>query len=108
MSNPNPVFRFKKGDPRINRKGRPKNFDAARALFLEIGNEVLSGEVKGVYTETTRVQAIIRDWLTSNNFQKQKAAIEYMFGKVPDKTELTGKDGEPITWRQFIESSSND
>ncbi len=32
--------RFTKGDPRINRNGRPKSFDALRALAQEIAHEV--------------------------------------------------------------------
>ena len=30
---------FVKGDPRINRKGRPKSFDALRSLAQEIAHE---------------------------------------------------------------------
>jgi len=84
---------FVKGDPRINRGGRPKSFDAARALVLQLGNEVLEGKDGAKFT---RFQLIIRDWLASGNFQKQKAALELAFGKVPDKTELTGENGEQL------------
>ena len=76
---------FVKGDPRINRGGRPKSFDAARALVLQLGNEVLEGKDGAKFT---RFQLIIRDWLASGNFQKQKAALELAFGKVPDKVDL--------------------
>lgn len=85
---------FTKGDARINRKGRPRSFDALRALVLEIGNEVITNKDGSV--QTTRIQAIIRDWFVSNNFQKQKAILEIAFGKVPDQVELTGKDGGVI------------
>lgn len=84
---------FVKGDSRINRGGRPKSFDAARALVLQLGNEVLEGKDGAKFT---RFQLIIRDWLASGNFQKQKAALELAFGKVPDKVELGGKDGERL------------
>jgi hypothetical protein len=92
---------FVKGDPRINRGGRPKSFDAARALVLQLGNEVLEGKDGAKFT---RFQLIIRDWLASGNFQKQKAALELAFGKVPDKTELTGILNLIIDW----DASDND
>ena len=86
---------FVKGDTRINRKGRPKSFDALRAYVLEVGNEIVSSKDGSV--QTTRIQGIVRDWLTSGNFQKQKAILEIAFGKVPDKVEVSGKDGGAIT-----------
>jgi len=60
---------------------------------LQLGNEVLEGKDGAKFT---RFQLIIRDWLASGNFQKQKAALELAFGKVPDKTELTGENGEQL------------
>ena len=38
--NRKPGGKFVKGDPRINRNGRPKSFDALRALAQEIAHEV--------------------------------------------------------------------
>ena len=60
---------FVKGDPRINRKGRPKSFDALRSLAQEIAHEaakqskeqgggpvVIDGHV------VTVTEAIMRQW----------------------------------------------
>jgi hypothetical protein len=95
-----PGVPFKKGDPRINRKGRPKSFDALRALAQEIANEaakkrdgepiILDGHI------VTVAEAILRQWSTSNNPMLQMRFIEITYGKVPDVHELTGKDGNVI------------
>ena len=75
---------FKKGDPRINRKGRPRNFDALRELAQQIGHEpVTIGDKRLTVTE-----AILRQWAQSKNPQLQRAFIEIAFGKVPDKVDL--------------------
>lgn len=86
---------FKKGDPRINRKGRPKSFDALRALAQQIAHE-RSGAIAKDGHELTVAEAIMRQWAQSKNPQLQRAFIEVAFGKVPDRTELTGADGAPI------------
>ena len=90
---------FTKGDPRINRKGRPKNFDALRELALQIAHEV--AQHKGIDAvingkKVSVAEAILRKWASSGNHQLQKAFIEIAFGKVPDITEITGKEGEPV------------
>ena len=77
---------FTKGDARINRGGRPKNFDMFRHLAQQMGNEVLTSADGTI--SITRVQAILRDWMTSKDPRKQLAFIEYAFGKVPASVEL--------------------
>jgi hypothetical protein len=92
---------FVKGDKRINRKGRPKSFDALRALAQQIAHEeatksngqplVIDGHV------VTVAEAIMRQWATSKDPRLVQAFIQYAFGKVPDKQELTGRDGAAVT-----------
>ena len=90
---------FVKGDPRINRKGRPKSFDQLRQLAQQIAHEeakkgdepiVIGGHV------VTVSEAILRQWATSKDPRLQQAFIAYAYGRVPDKTELTGEDGQAI------------
>ena len=84
---------FVPGDPRINRKGRPKTFNALRALAVQIATEAINPANE---LDMVKAEAIIRDWMSSTDFQKQKAALELAYGKVPDKTEITGRDGSAI------------
>lgn len=72
---------FVKGDPRINRKGRPRNFDALRELAQQIAHEKIT-EVNG--HGATVAEMILRKWASSNNPKLQRAFIEVAFGKVPD------------------------
>ena len=99
---------FVKGDPRINRNGRPRTFDALQKLTIELAHEVATTKdgapvVRNEH-KVTVVEAVLRQWLQSGNFQKQKAALEIAFGKVPDVTRLEGKDGGPI---EFIVKYAN-
>ena len=79
---------FTKGDPRINRKGRPKSFDALRELAQEIAHEKAKNSDGKVIVHdghaVTVAEAIMRKWASSNNPQLQKAFVEIAFGKVPD------------------------
>lgn len=91
---------FQKGDPRINRKGRPKSFDALRELAQAIAHEeakdksgkeiVINGKL------ATITEAILRKWAASGDPKLQQAFIEVAYGKTPTVTELTGKGGEPL------------
>ena len=80
---------FTKGDPRINRKGRPKDFDGARELARVIAQEKAkykNGDPVVINEHVlTIVETIFRDWATSGNFQKQKAFLAYAYGEPPSQ-----------------------
>jgi hypothetical protein len=125
MANHNPPAKpfTGKNDPRINRKGRPKSFDAWRALLLEIAAEPavqrdkennvkrlvkiqipLVKDGKPVLDEygvpvmvdhyATNAEIIARQWMSDP--KNQRDFVEGAFGKVPQPVEHTGKDGGPI------------
>lgn len=99
MANPNPTKPFTKGDPRINRKGRPRSFDALRELAQEIAHETAQAGGADVIVsghKVTVAEAILRQWAMSKNPQLQRAFIEVAYGKVPDRVEMSGSDGGPI------------
>jgi len=75
---------FVKGDPRINRKGRPRSFDELRKLGQAIAHETVTDK-RG--ERITVAEAILWSWAESKQPILQKAFIEYAFGKVPDKLE---------------------
>jgi len=84
---------FVKGDPRINRKGRPRSFDALRALAQEIAHETATKDGMPLIIEGHKVtvaEAILRTWALSKNAQLVKGFIEIAYGKVPDAVDLAG------------------
>lgn len=95
MANPQNLKPFKPGDPRINRKGRPKSFDMARELAQIIGGEPLIGE-GGKYIINrnnqivTRFEAIFRDLSGSRDVRKQELFLYYAIGKPRDELEISG------------------
>lgn len=86
---------FGKGDPRINRKGRPKTFDALRTLAQQVAHEaaLVGGEPLVINGHTVSVaEAILRQWAQSRNWQLQRQFIEVAFGKVPDDVHINDKE----------------
>lgn len=98
---------FQKGDARINRKGRPRSFDALRALGQQLANEDLTDRdgqpviVNG--HKLTRIEGIMRAWSSSKDPRLQMAFVEVAYGKVPNVTEVTGAEGGPVTFRVVYE-----
>jgi len=92
---------FQKGDTRINRKGRPSDFNAARALGQQIANEELTGKdgepviING--HRVTKIEAILRSWAQSKDPRLQIFFFEIAYGKVPNPVEISGPDKSDIT-----------
>lgn len=99
MTNTRKPGTFAKGDVRINRKGRPKSFDALRALAQQIAHEAALKNGEPLVIEghiITVTEAILRTWAQSKDPRLQQAFIEVAFGKVPQRQELSGPDGNVI------------
>lgn len=96
---------FKRGDPRINRLGRPKTFDAARELAQQIAHEVARVGGSEVVIDGHRVtvtEAILRQWATSKDSRLQQAFMEYAYGKPPVVTKVQGDENAPLRI-QFVD-----
>jgi hypothetical protein len=97
---------FIKGDPRINRKGRPKSFDALRELAKQIAHEVATakdehGVIQPIIMDghkVTNAEMVMRAWLKSGKPQLQQGFIEIAFGKVPTPIEIRD-------WREAAKAS---
>lgn len=76
----------------INRNGtKLRDFAMFRAAAIKIANEEV--EVGKNKEKMPIYEAILRQWAQSKNPQLQMAFIAYAFGKVPDRSEITGADG---------------
>lgn len=74
---------FVKGDPRINRKGRPKSFDQLRALAQMIANEAGATDADG--TPHSNAEMALRKLMKDDT----KLFLEIAFGKVPNLLDVT-------------------
>lgn len=90
---------FVKGDPRINRKGRPKSADALKDLIQSILHEAATnaaGEkiLIGGHA-VTNLEMILRGMM--KNPRHVETLLDRAYGKVPQALEHSGPDGGPIT-----------
>ena len=86
---------FAKGDPRINRKGRPKTFDALRSLAQQISHEEIRGEtgepiVIDGHTVTV-TESIMRSWAASKDPRLQMKFVEIAFGNALVEHKVSGE-----------------
>ena len=101
---------FVKGDPRINRKGRPKSFDQLRSLAQEIAHEAAKQGGQPVVIDghtVTVTEAIMRQWAMSKDPRLQQKFIEVAYGQVPSVTRLEGQDGGPMIIKVVYENEDN-
>ncbi len=93
---------FVKGDPRINRKGRPvRGMDELKREWQDVWSEIMFDsnnlpiidEVTG--KKLTRLKARMRIATSSRNTQEFRTALEYAYGKPKEEIDLTS-GGEPI------------
>jgi len=98
MANEQNLKPFKKGDPRINRNGRPKSFDKLRQLAQKISHEPIADGAS-----MTAIEAILRQMAHDNPAR----FIEIAFGKVPDIEEHSGKVEIVVTYRNQSSDSTS-
>jgi len=70
---------FTKGDPRINRKGRPKKSALLYAIFKK---QAFAKADNFMLPNLTCLEAIAHDWLNSDDYKKQRAALKILFGNL--------------------------
>lgn len=87
---------FVKGDRRINRKGRPKSFDAMRTLAQQIAHEVTADG-------WTQVESILRKLAEDD----PKHFLEIAFGRVPTPLQHSGAEGDSVIRVEYAKGYAN-
>ncbi len=101
---------FVKGDPRINRKGRPK----VGETFAEYVRDFMEAEHEGKGTIVAEMMAIAVSRAKRGQFQFWEQLVNRAYGKVPDKVEMNTQekpdlskltDEELQIWMRLLEKS---
>lgn len=87
---------FVKGDPRINRKGRPKSADALKSLIQSILHEAATKGADGEQIiidghVATNLEMMIRSMM--KNPRHVETLLDRAYGKVPQALEHSGPGG---------------
>ena len=91
MANEQNLKPFKKGDPRINRNGRPKSFDALRKLMQEQAGEIALDTNGNPITDKngrprTNAELFVEAWMKDR--KQRRAFAEFAWGKPKEEIEL--------------------
>lgn len=99
-----PGRKFKPNDPitgfrdeRINRTGANAKIMIVRDILNKIFEEkfkLRDSNGKDTGKEFTQLETVLTDWVASRDYQKQRAAIEYYAGKVPDELHINNNEIE--------------
>lgn len=86
---------FTKGDPRINRNGRPKGFDQLREMALRLCEEIWTSKSGD---KARAVEVILRKMMADP--RQMADFLEIAYGKVPTRVEVSTPT-EPIVITQL-------
>lgn len=97
---------FHKGDPRINRKGRPKSFDKLRSLTLDMLTQpaydlderpvIIDGK------HATNIEVIVYQCIRSRDWRRLQYILEVAYGKTPDTLDIDARLNHSLSWKEFI------
>lgn len=88
---------FVKGDPRINRTGRPRSFDKLRDLAQELSDEIARDQAGQPVTHMGEVMTNIEVLMRKMMIDDPGRFVEIAYGKVPTPPLDITSDGGPIS-----------